>query len=86
MQSPNQPIIPSKSGDVLHWRKLYGAASSLALAQLATSENCPVIYLCSEAQHMPVVAKELAFFAGPDLPTSLTGNACRTIVFHRTPI
>jgi len=68
MQSPNQPIIPSKSGDVLHWRKLYGAASSLALAQLATSENCPVIYLCSEAQHMPVVAKELAFFAGPDLP------------------
>lgn len=68
MQSPKQPVIPTKIGDVLHWRKLYGAASSLALAQLAKADDRPVVYVCSEAQHMPMVAKELTFFAGDELP------------------
>lgn len=52
---------------MLHWRKLYGAASSLSIAELAR-KNGPVIYVCSEAQHMPVVAKELEFFLDGDIP------------------
>ncbi|MFT6032722.1 MAG: transcription-repair coupling factor (superfamily II helicase) [Arenicella sp.] len=67
MQSTNNPIIPTKAGEVLHWRKLYGAASSLSIAELAR-KNGPVIYVCSEAQHMPVVAKELEFFLDGDIP------------------
>jgi transcription-repair coupling factor (superfamily II helicase) len=67
VQSTNNPIIPTKAGEVLHWRKLYGAASSLSIAELAR-KNGPVIYVCSEAQHMPVVAKELEFFLDGDIP------------------
>lgn len=67
MQSPNSPILPDKAGEVLHWRKLHGAASSLSVAALARREQ-PIIYVCSEAQHMPMVAKELAFFCGDDTP------------------
>jgi len=67
VQSSSNPILPAKAGDVLHWRKLYGAAPSLSLAELARS-NGPIIYVCSEAQHMPVVAKELAFFLDHEAP------------------
>jgi transcription-repair coupling factor (superfamily II helicase) len=67
VQSSNKPIIPQKPGEVLHWRKLYGAASSLAVAQLA-AQGGPIVYVCSEAQHMPLVAKEIAFFIGEELP------------------
>lgn len=63
MQSPNSPILPDNAGDVLHWRKLYGASSSLAVAGLA-QQGKVVIYVCSDAQHMPVVEKELSFFLG----------------------
>ena len=65
MQSPNTPVLPNKSGDVLHWRKLHGAASSLSISALSQQDK-PVIYVCSDAQHMPAVAKELAFFLGSD--------------------
>jgi len=65
VQSPNTPVLPNKSGDVLHWRKLHGAASSLSISALSQQDK-PVIYVCSDAQHMPAVAKELAFFLGSD--------------------
>ena len=67
MQSPSEPLLPSKVGEVLHWRKLYGASSSYTVAQLAI-QNGLVVYVCSEAQHLSLVAKELAFFAGDDIP------------------
>jgi transcription-repair coupling factor (superfamily II helicase) len=67
VQSSNNPILPTKAGEVLHWRKLYGAASSLSLAELARNSG-PIIYVCSEAQHMPVIAKELEFFLGHEAP------------------
>lgn len=68
MQSAIEPIIPSKAGDVLHWSKLYGAASSLSIAELARQASGPIIYVCSEAQHMSLVAKELDFFLNDDAP------------------
>jgi len=67
LQSPNLPILPSKPGEVLQWRQLYGASSSLSVAELA-KQDVPLVYVCSEAQHMPMVAKELAFFLGDTLP------------------
>jgi len=68
VQSAIEPIIPSKAGDVLHWSKLYGAASSLSIAELARQASGPIIYVCSEAQHMSLVAKELDFFLNDDAP------------------
>ena len=65
MQSVKQPIIPSKAGEVLHWRKLHGAAPSLAVANLALTKK-PIIYVCSEAQHIGEVEHELRFFLGDD--------------------
>ena len=61
MQSPYSPLLPNKNGDTLHWRKLYGASSSLSVAELVKQGKL-VIYVCSDAQHMPTVAKELGFF------------------------
>ncbi len=63
MQSSSNPILPNKAGDVLHWRKLHGAAASLSVAELARREGT-VVYVCSEAQHMSLVARELEFFLG----------------------
>ncbi len=67
MQSVNQPILPNKAGEVLHWRKLYGAAPSLAVANLVKSRK-PIIYVCSEAQHIAQVERELKFFLSDDTP------------------
>ena len=67
MQSVNQPILPDKPGEVLHWRKLHGAAPSLAIANLV-KEKKPVVYVCSEAQHINEVEKELRFFLGDNTP------------------
>lgn len=68
MQSPSQPLLPSNAGDVLHWRKLHGASSSYAVSELARQLSGPIVYVCSEAQHMSLVAKELAFFLDDDVP------------------
>ena len=65
MQSPYSPLLPNKNGDILHWRKLLGAASSLSIAELVKQKQ-PIIYICSDAQHMPTVAKELSFFLNND--------------------
>jgi len=67
LQASNHPILPSKAGEVLHWRKLYEAASSLAVAELA-KQDAPLVYVCSEAQHMPIVEKELEFFLDGQQP------------------
>ena len=67
MQSVNHPILPDKAGEVLHWRKLHGAAPSLAVANLLKTEKA-IIYVCSEAQHIGEVEKELRFFLSDDTP------------------
>jgi len=67
VQASHQPLLPEKAGEVLHWRKLYGAASSLAVAELAKQDQ-PLVYVCSEAQHMSLVEKELSFFLADNTP------------------
>jgi len=67
VQSPKHPILPAKPGEVLHWRKLYGAASSYAVAELAAAGK-PLVYVCSETVHLQAVEKELAFFLGNTIP------------------
>ena len=63
VQSPHQPSIPAKTGEVLHWRKLHGSASSLAVSSLIQQGKF-VVYVCSEAQHITPIETELGFFLG----------------------
>lgn len=65
--SINHPALPEKDGEVLHWRKLHGSSTSLATSALAESEGL-VVYVCSEAQHIAYVEKELEFFVGNNKP------------------
>jgi len=67
VQSVSHPILPNKPGEVLHWRKLYGATPSLAIANLVKTEKA-IIYICSEAQHIDEVEKELRFFLSDNTP------------------
>lgn len=67
MQSPFQPQLPNNAGEVLHWRKLHGSAASLAVASLAQQQG-PIVYVCSQAQHLSTVAAELRFFLGTKVP------------------
>ncbi len=65
------PALPNKDGEILHWRKLHGCSTSLATAELAKQSNADqglVVYVCSQAQHVSYVEKELAFFADQQTP------------------
>ncbi|NND00572.1 MAG: transcription-repair coupling factor, partial [Gammaproteobacteria bacterium] len=67
MQAPNDPVLPTKPGEVLNWRKLFGSASSLAVAELATQQGM-VVLVCSETAHVSMLEKELAFYLDGRLP------------------
>lgn len=60
------PQLPEKAGNILNWRKLHGSTTSLAASQLAAEQDL-IVYVCSEAQHVSYVEKEIDFFAHPDL-------------------
>ena len=65
--SINSPSLPAKNGDILHWRKLHGASPSLATVELAKQQGL-VIYVCSEAQHVSFIERELEFFGDDQVP------------------
>ncbi|MBT8113864.1 MAG: hypothetical protein KJP04_00690, partial [Arenicella sp.] len=62
--------LPDSAGQILHWRKLHGLASSYAVAQLAQNRQ-PLVYVCSESAHLNSVAEELEFFVDKSLPVTL---------------
>ncbi len=66
-QSVTDPQLPAKDGEILHWRKLHGCSTSLASVELAKREGL-IVYVCSEAQHISYVERELSFFADGALP------------------
>ena len=70
MQSPDKPILPNKAGQVMHWHKLYGSASSFAVTQLA-HQNKPIVYVCAETANIHHIEKELRFFLGDTIPVQL---------------
>ena len=70
-QSIQQPQFTTKVGEVLHWRGLHGSAASLAIANLTkqlSKLNKPIIYVCSDAQHVQKVQKELGFYLNEKFP------------------
>jgi len=67
VQAVNKPQIPDKAGEVLHWRNLHGCAPSYTVAELSKADK-PVIYVCSETQHVQQIERELAFYLGNTVP------------------
>ena len=65
----DSPPLAKNLGETLNWHGLNGCASSLAVSQLIKQHaNGPLIYVCAQAQNMGLVAKELAFFLGSEIP------------------
>ena len=63
------PPLPKNRGETLNWVGLHGSASSFAVSKLARNhDKGPIVYLCSQAQNMGLIAKELAFFLGREFP------------------
>lgn len=62
----NQPILPKKTGELIHWRKLHGSASSYAIAELARHQA--VILVCAETAHSQFLEKELRFYLDAETP------------------
>ncbi len=69
MQAINQPEIPLKEGEVIHWRNLHGSAPSYAVAQLIeklsqdnSNQKAPLIYVCATALHVQQISRELDFY------------------------
>jgi transcription-repair coupling factor (superfamily II helicase) len=62
----NQPILPAKTGELIHWRKLHGSASSYAIAELARQQ--PVVLVCSETAHSHSIERELKFYLDSATP------------------
>ena len=67
MLSVFKPQLAAKPAEKLHWRKLLGCGSSLAVAE-AAKNNGPILYICSQAQHIRQVHNELDFFLNKELP------------------
>ena len=67
MLSVFKPQLATKPSQKLHWRKLLGSSSSLAVAEVAKN-NGPILYICSQTQNIRQVHNELGFFLNGELP------------------
>lgn len=69
MNKPYSPLTPPillKAGLANYWQQLPGSAASLAIYELNKRENAPLVIVCSEAQHMHKLERELCFFGSID--------------------
>jgi transcription-repair coupling factor (superfamily II helicase) len=69
----NSPLIVSANptlpdaGGTSHWGSLLGASLALAVAELASNQERPVLLLAEDPRHADQLEAELRFFAGADL-------------------
>jgi transcription-repair coupling factor (superfamily II helicase) len=68
LHSVLQPPIPKKIGDVLHWGQLYGAAKALAVINLATEIDGPLLLLTTNMTEAHQFYDELNFFKEDNWP------------------
>ncbi len=69
MNKPLSPLNPPsllKPGLSNYWQQLPGSAASLAIHSLSKREQQPIIIVCSEAQHMHKLERELSFFSAEE--------------------
>lgn len=61
-QSPFQPILPKKPGDIILWGNLHGASISLALTTAAANSNQLLVVATPDVNSMVSLETELKFF------------------------
>ena len=64
---PASHTLP-QTGKTADWGRLVGASASLAVAELATAVDRPVLLLAEDARHADQLEVELRFFAGDACP------------------
>ena len=71
--SPFNPSSPEKGGEHLYWGRLYGAAKSLAISQLAKQNDGLLVVITSQTLDVHHFETELKFFLDndPDIPILL---------------
>lgn len=71
----NSPLSPPgllKKGMINYWQQLPGSAVSLAISTLSKQQQTPLVIVCTEAQHMHRLERELSFFHA--MQTNLEGS------------
>jgi transcription-repair coupling factor (superfamily II helicase) len=63
-------VLPAPQTPRVRWGKLYGAALSLCLANLARRLRAPLLVVADDARSASLLEEELRFFAGAELPVS----------------
>ncbi len=69
--SPLKPILPTESGQVLRWSRLYGSARGLALANAARSYPGPLLVVTANVHAAEQIEDEIRFYAGNSAPPLL---------------
>lgn len=64
--SPLNPPPLLKRGMHNYWQTLSGSTASLSVYSLAKQTAAPIVFVCSETQHMHRISRELAFFGNND--------------------
>ena len=62
------PPRPDARNPRLSWRGLHGSARALAIAQAAAADERLLLVVAADARALDDLARELRFFAPPDLP------------------
>jgi len=66
--TPLQPALPQRSGEILEWRRLYGSAPGLAIAESAGRHEGPVLIVTHDARAAQRLEEEIRFYAPESLP------------------
>ena len=74
LHSPLAPPKLYKQGLTNYWQQLPGSAASLAISILSKRQQAPIIIVCTEAQHMHRLERELCFFQSIDKQSNRTDN------------
>ena len=60
--SPFTPVIPKQQGENRQWGRLYGASSSLAIAELVLQHQGPVLVVAPDVHSAGRLEQELGFY------------------------
>src|ERR1700742_2964982 len=61
------PILPNSEERLVKWGKLYGAATTLVVAEAAASASGSLIVIAQSSREAEALSEEVRFFAGGDL-------------------
>src|SRR3989338_10810981 len=63
LASPLKPVLPSQTGGVLHWSRLYGSARGLAIVHIAREHPGPLLVVTHGVHAAEQLQDEIRFYA-----------------------